>query len=121
MGEAAYQRGSDAGRRWTDPSDGERRIVMPLEGWRAGLPSHKWRFAIVGLAPNGPASNPDAQAVFICVWVAGAPSAALFCQVEVSHFTDERLDLNGSQTALRLLLLRFAHLFPTPGSLAHRS
>ena len=35
MGEAAYQKGFDAGRRWSDPSDGERRIDMPLEGWRA--------------------------------------------------------------------------------------
>jgi hypothetical protein len=34
MGEAAYQKGFDAGRRWSDPSDGERRIDMPLEGWR---------------------------------------------------------------------------------------
>jgi hypothetical protein len=35
MGESAYQKGFDAGRRWSDPSDGERRIDMSLEGWRA--------------------------------------------------------------------------------------
>jgi hypothetical protein len=35
MGEAAYQKGFDAGRRWSDPSDGEQRIDMPPEGWRA--------------------------------------------------------------------------------------
>jgi hypothetical protein len=35
MGEAAYQKGFDAGRRWSDPSDGERRIDMPPDGWRA--------------------------------------------------------------------------------------
>ena len=35
MGEAAYQKGFDAGRRWSDPSDDEQRIDMPLEGWRA--------------------------------------------------------------------------------------
>lgn len=34
MGEAAYQKGFDAGRRWSDPSDGERRIDLPLEQWR---------------------------------------------------------------------------------------
>ncbi len=34
MGEAAYQKGFDAGRRWSEPSDGERRIDLPLEQWR---------------------------------------------------------------------------------------
>jgi hypothetical protein len=35
MGEAAYQKGFDAGRRWSYPSDGEQRIDMQPDGWRA--------------------------------------------------------------------------------------
>jgi hypothetical protein len=35
MGEAAYQKGFDAGRRWSDPPEAEQRIDMPPDGWRA--------------------------------------------------------------------------------------
>jgi hypothetical protein len=35
MGEAAYQKGFDAGRRWSYPSDGKQRIDMSPDGWRA--------------------------------------------------------------------------------------